>query len=236
MEEPQRLHKRNLIKQHVPGLSYVDIGGLWGTHGETVTTAVKAGASRAAMADIQAPGGVWWQKFEAHCAERGVEGFEEIQVDICAPNAPELLGRFDFVHCAGVMYHVADLFQFVGNLVSVTDKYLMLSSVVMPDEIRGPSGTLTFGPDHAYLAPVLSEENRRLIGEYLTSKGFVAARGINKPIEHMKDGRPRSGAWWWLFSSSFMTRVVSMYGLEVLAEGPAPAGNAYTVFARVPDA
>ena len=53
------------------------------------------------MADIQAPGGVWWQKFEAHCAERGVDGYEEIQVDICAPNAPERLGKFDFVHCAG---------------------------------------------------------------------------------------------------------------------------------------
>ena len=114
------------------GLSFVDIGGLWGTNGETVTTALLAGASRAVMADIQALGGIWWQKFEAHCTGLGVEGYEELQVDICSPDAPDRLGTFEFVHCAGVMYHVPDLFRFMGNLVSVTSKYLLLSSVVMP--------------------------------------------------------------------------------------------------------
>src|SRR5689334_17094164 len=119
MGKPRPLDKRDLIRKHVEGMSFVDIGGLWGTKGETVTTAVDGGASRVAMADIKEPGSVWWQRFEAHCAERGVTGYDEIQVDICAPDAPERLGKFDFVHCAGVMYHVADLFTFLGNLVAV---------------------------------------------------------------------------------------------------------------------
>ena len=235
MEQPRRLNKRNLVKKHVAGLSFVDIGGLWGVTGEMVTTALLAGASRGVMADIQTPGGPWWQKFEAHCAERGVEGYEEMQLDICAPGAAERLGTFDFVHCSGVMYHVADLFRFVGNLVSVTGKYLLLSSVVMPDQIRGPSGTVSFGPDHAYLAPILSAENQQVIGEYLTEKGFQAD-GINEPIEYLKSGQPRFTPWWWLFSSEFMKRVVSLYGLEILAEGQTPKGNGHTVFARVPGA
>jgi hypothetical protein len=235
MEETQRLNKRKLIMKHVAGLSFVDIGGLWGTTGETVTTALTAGASRAVMADIQTPGGDWWQKFEEHCAERGVEGYEEMQVDICASDAPDLLGTFDFVHCSGVMYHVPDLFRFVGNLVSVTDRYLLLSSVVMPNKIRGASETLSFGPDHAYLAPILSEENRRLIGEYLAKRG-LQADGVNEPMDYLKDGRLRFTPWWWLFSGEFMTRVVRLYGLEILAEGRTPKGNGYTVFARVPDA
>ena len=234
-EEPRRLNKRSLIRKHVSGLSFVDIGGLWGTSGETVTTALLAGASRAVMADIQEPGGVWWQKFEAHCAELGAEGYEELQVDICAPDAPERLGTFEFVHCSGVMYHVPDLFRFVGNLVSVTAKYLMLSSVVMPAQIRGPSGILSFGPDHAYLAPVLSPENRRAVAEYLTEKG-LRADGVNESAKYLNQGQPSFGPWWWLFSSEFMMRLVGMYGLEILAAGQTPKGNAYTIFARVPGA
>jgi hypothetical protein len=235
MEEPQPLNKRNLIKSHVAGLSFVDVGGLWGTRGETVTTALLAGASRAVMADIQALGGTWWQKFEVHCADLGVDSLTKMQVDICAQDAPERLGRFDFVHCSGLMYHVADLFRFVGNLVSVTNKYLLLSSVVMPVQIRTSSGTLSFGPDHAYLSPVLSEEHRRVVAEYLADKGLKAG-GVTQPAEYLKDGQPKSSPWWWLFSSEFMTGIIRVYGLEILAAGQSPQGNAYTVFARVPDA
>jgi hypothetical protein len=235
MGQPRQLKKINVIKNHVAGLSFVDIGGLWGTNGEMVTPALRSGASRGVMADIHAPTSHWWKKFEARCAERGIEGYEELQVDICAPDASGRLGTFDFVHCSGVMYHVPDLFRFLGNLVSVTGKYLLLSSVVMPDQIRGPSGALSFGPDHAYLAPVLSAENQRVIGEYLAEKG-VNASWVDEPTEYLQDGRPRYGPWWWLFSSDFMTRVVRLYGLEILAEGPTPRGHGYNVFARVPDA
>jgi hypothetical protein len=234
MEQPQPLKKLKLIRNHVAGLSFVDIGGLWGTTGEMVTPALRAGARRALMADIHAPGSDWWKKFEARCAEREVEGYEEMQVDICAPDGPDRLGTFDFVHCSGVMYHVPDLFQFVGNLVSVTNKYLLLSSVVMPSQIEGHSGRVSFGPDHAYLTPTLSADNKRIIGDYLSAQGRKT--GVLHETEYLEDGRPRYGPWWWLFSSEFMTRVVGLYGLEILAQGPTPKGISYTVFARVPGA
>lgn len=232
--ETRHLKKRQLIKQHVAGLSYVDIGGLWGTSGETVTTALQAGASRAVMADIQTPGGPWWQKFEEHCAAQGVDGYEEMQVDICAPDAPDTLGKFDFVHCAGVMYHVADLFRFVGNLVSVTERYLLLSSVVMPSEVTGSAGTLHFGPDNAYLSPILSETNRAIVAEYWTERG-LHADGIHDDTPYLKGVQTRFSPWWWLFSGEFMSRTLEMYGLEVLDQGPSPRGNAFNVFARVKD-
>ena len=225
------LDKRALIKNHVNERSFVDIGGLWGTHGEMMTTAARAGASRVMMADIQEPGSDWWQKFEARCAELGVEDYEELQVDICAPEAPEKLGRFDFVHCSGVMYHVADLFQFLGNLVSVTGEYLLLSSVVMPDQLQGKAGSMTFGPDLAYLSPVLSEENHAVVVEHLEGIGFNAA-GLTQQAEFVIDNVPQTGPWWWLFSGSFMARVVELYGLEILEQGPTPTGHGYTILAR----
>ncbi|HEX5956781.1 MAG TPA: hypothetical protein VFY37_12655 [Solirubrobacterales bacterium] len=228
------LNKRRLITEHVGGLSFVDIGGLWGTDGETVSTAVKGGATRAVMADIQTPGGTWWIKLRERLTELGVEDYEELQVDICAPEAPRVLGNFDFVHCAGVMYHVPDLFRFVGNLVEVTNKYLLLSSVVMPDRIDSPSGSLVFGSDHAYLSPVLTDEHRQIVAEHLEEAG-LHADGISSPHPYIHQGRPHFTPWWWLFSSSFMTRVVQLYGLEIVAEGATPKGRGYNVLARVPD-
>jgi hypothetical protein len=228
------LNKRQLITEHVGGLSFVDIGGLWGTNGETVSTAVNGGAKRAVMADIQTPDGHWWVALRERLDGLGVEDYEEVQVDICAPGAPQILGKFDFVHCAGVMYHVPDLFRFVGNLVEVTNKYLLLSSVVMPDRIDSPSGSLVFGPDHAYLSPVLTDENRQILAEHLEEAG-LHADGISSPHEYLDNGRAHFTPWWWLFSSSFMTRVVELHGLEIVREGLTPQGRGYTVLARLPD-
>ncbi len=232
MSTTSPVNKRRLIQDHVAGKSFVDIGGLWGTKGEMVTTAAAGGAERLMMADIQAPGNTWWQKFEARCAEKGVDNCEQLQVDICAPDAPSRLGQFDVVHCAGVMYHVADLFQFVGNLVSVTREHLVLSSVVMPDEIQGPAGALSFGPDHAYLAPVLSEQNRNVVLGHLRAHDLKAA-GLTDSAAYFDQGRTRFGPWWWLFSGTFMSALVRLHGLDVIAEGPSRGGHAYTVFAKV---
>jgi hypothetical protein len=229
MANPAVLNKRKLITDHAAGLSYVDIGGLWGTKGETVTTALAAGASRAAMADKKPLGNVWWQRFAAHSAERGFTDYDEIWVDICAPDARDRLGSFDFVHCSGVMYHVPDLLEFVGTLVAVTKKYLLLSSVVMPPQI----GPMSFGPDDARLAPILSDENMQALRDYLQDQG-IEAEGVTRPAEFMRDGSARTGPWWWLFSGEFMSRVVSLFGLNVLAEGRTPKGHGYTVFAELP--
>ncbi|HET8605212.1 MAG TPA: hypothetical protein VFM09_14885 [Marmoricola sp.] len=233
MDGQRAIRKRTLVAEHVAGLSFVDIGGLWGTNGEMVTTAAAAGASRTAMADVQPLGGVWWKRFEERCAERGVSGYDEVRVDICASDAPETLGRFDFVHCSGVMYHVPDLVGFVGNLISVADRYLLLSSVVMPEELHTSSGSLVFGPDNAYLAPLLDGRNREVVLDHLRENDLKAA-GLTDDQPFFTGGRPRFGPWWWLFSGTFMSRLLRMHGLEVLAEGPSPNGHAHTVFARVP--
>ncbi|MBO0729442.1 MAG: hypothetical protein J2P57_09300 [Acidimicrobiaceae bacterium] len=232
MASSQTLHTRKLIREHAAGRTYVDIGGLWGTKGETITVAIESGASHATMADIQPLGNRWWKAFEEHCEAKGISGYSEKQVDICAPGAPAELGTYDFVHCAGVMYHVADLFAFIGNLRSVTNEYLMISSAVMPDTMTNAKGTLVFGPDHSYLTPVLSEENRAIVVEYLQSNGRRAA-GLTHDTPLFDGARPLNGPWWWLYSGEFMSRVISMHHMEVVAEGPSPNGNVYTVFAKV---
>ncbi|WP_449246193.1 hypothetical protein [Desulfarculus baarsii] len=227
------VHKRPILRKIVRGKSFVDVGGLWKTLGEMVTTAVEGGASRVAMADIQAPGNEWWVKFEAHCAEKGVSGCEMIHVDICAPEGPSKLGKFDVVHCSGIMYHVPDLFRFLGNLVECANEYLMLGSVVMPDSIENEFGRLDFPEDAAYLAPLLSSSNAKIVSAYLDSINMKAA-GLNSPASRgfFVNGRPIFGPWWWLFSGTFMSRLIHLVGMEVVEEGPTPDGRGYIVVAR----
>lgn len=235
MVATEALKKRQLIREHVAGKTFIDVGGLWGTKGEMVTAAVSGGASHATMADVQPLGNHWWTAFEEHCAARGITEYAKVQADICSPTAPSTLGTYDFVHCAGLMYHVADLFAFISNLRAITTEYLMIGSVVMPDTITNAKGTLEFGPDHSYLAPVLSEQNREIVVEYLRNDGQNAA-GLTDDSALFSGTRPKTGPWWWLFSSAFMSRIIGLYGMEIIAEGPTPTGRGYTVFARVQDA
>lgn len=232
MATSQILNKRKLIRENSAGKTFVDIGGLWGTKGETVTNAIEGGASRATMADIQPLGNEWWTAFDEHCAARDITEYGKVRADICSPDAPSVLGTYDFVHCAGIMYHVADLFAFIGNLRAVTRDYLMIGSVVMPETIDNAKGTLEFGPDHAYLTPVLSEQNRDIVAEYLRNDGRKAW-GLTDDAPFFDGIRPKTGPWWWLYSGAFMSRIISAHGMEILAEGYTPSRQAYTVFARV---
>src|SRR6185437_1713445 len=50
-----------LIESSVRGLSFADVGGLWNTENEMVSHAIKGGASRAVMIDMQPENNEWWQ-------------------------------------------------------------------------------------------------------------------------------------------------------------------------------
>lgn len=226
------VNKREIIKHHAGGLSFVDIGGLWGTKGEMVSSAVLGGASRVAMADIQPFSNDLWRAFDDRCKGLGVVDCEKHCVNICAHDAPKELGHFDFVHCSGVMYHVPDLFRFIGNIIAVARKYVVIGSVVVPDEISAKSGMVRFGSDHAYLIPALSEKNRSLIGDYFSKRDFRAI-GLNTgSTEYFRNGQPLFGPWWWLFTGAFMSQLVKLHGLEVIREGPTLSGPGYVVFAQ----
>lgn len=232
MSSQTPINKRDLIREHVPGRSFVDVGGLWGTHGEMVTTAAGAGAASVTMADIQPPDSVWWGRFRDRCREFGVEDCAELVADIRAPETPEKVGTWDFVHCAGIMYHVPDLFSFVGNLIKITGEHLLLSSVTMPDRIDNAHGSIVFGADQAYLAPLLADDHKAIVRAYLEENGLTAA-GITNDDPFMAGGVARTGPWWWLFSGAFMSRFVRMYGVDVVAEGPTRTGRGYSVLAKV---
>src|SRR4051794_13465658 len=94
------------IARYASGRSFADVGGLWNTKNERISSAFRAGATRLAMIDMQPLGNHWWTQFDERCRELGVSGYESISGNIEDPKLLDVVGRFDFVHCSGVIYHI----------------------------------------------------------------------------------------------------------------------------------
>lgn len=58
--------------------TFAEVGGLWGTVNETVSTALQFGAREATMIDIQPLGNHTWTRFHERCAELGVSGYHSV--------------------------------------------------------------------------------------------------------------------------------------------------------------
>lgn len=227
-------YKRNRIPEFVKDKSFVDIGGLWGTKGEMISTAARGNAASLTMADIQPLDDELWDRLDAYVAEMGVKEYKKRTVNICSPTGPEELGQFDFVHCSGIMYHVPDLFAFVGNLLKVSREYLLLGSVVMPDRIGKDNNYIEFNSDRAILAPLLSAADKRLITDYFMEKrGKFVADGLSQGYSYFKsDGSVRFGPWWWIFSAKFMVRLIEMHNVDVIEHGPTPDAFGYMILVK----
>ena len=75
--------RRRLLGELVPGKTFVEVGGLWGTVNETVTVAIQAGARAATMIDMHPRESEWWTKFDARCAELGVADYQCVVGNVC---------------------------------------------------------------------------------------------------------------------------------------------------------
>ena len=56
---------------------------------------------------------------------------------------PDETGTFEMVHCSGVLYHMPNPVSTILRLRSVTERYLILSSAVVPDRIATSEGVRT---------------------------------------------------------------------------------------------
>ena len=81
-------------------------------------------------------------KSHNRCAELGVTGYDSIVGNITDHDAPRTLGLYDVVHCSGVIYHVPDPFTMLRNLYMITNKHLILTSMVVVPPIHGKAGSI----------------------------------------------------------------------------------------------
>ncbi|WP_131819000.1 methyltransferase domain-containing protein [Rhizobium sp. LCM 4573] len=225
------LFQNRMISNHVRDLTFVDVGGLWGTNNEKVTLALQSGAKTATMADMQEMDNEWWQAFRRRAAQLNVSGYAEKLVNLDDPRVHEKLGTFDFVHCSGIVYHVPSPFYTIQRLASLTKRYLLLGSMVVPEVIVTESGELRFDGGQMIYIPAIGDRERTIVAEHFNGVSLSVAHINLASNEHFsRNGEINYGPWWWLYSSKTMKRMLEDIGFKVIEHAPAWEGRSHYFF------
>ncbi len=211
-------HRDEWIGRITAGKSFVDVGGLWGLVNEKISPAHKAGATQLCMVDIWAPESEWWQKFRERCEANGISPVREVTSSIDNPRILETVGTYDIVHCSGVIYHCPNPLLTIRHLMSLANEMILLATAVMPPVVENEFGRMTFDSEAAVCVPLIGNASRMIMDRYLTEKYGGGAYGVNAPVDswYFADGAPNYGPWWWLWSASYVARMLETCGLELV--------------------
>lgn len=219
-----------VVVKHVKGLSFADVGGLWGTLNERVSVALNAGARSAAMIDIQPQSHALWDKFDARCKEQEVLGYEKITRDLNTINQNGVELEYDFVHCSGIIYHVPNPIFTIERLRSMTRKYLIVGSIVFPERITTEIGSLSLEEGAVYFIPALSDRVKAILSAHLDRVG-VKAQNINTAMAPWwAVSGAQYGPWWWAWSAQTLGRMIECAGLRILEDGAMWGGHSHLFF------
>jgi hypothetical protein len=223
-----------LIRKHVTDCSFVDVGALWDTRNEKVSVAVTAGARSASIVDITPAGDPAWALCRERCLAFGVSGYKEHSLDLNDPLIHVKLGTFDFVYCSGVIYHAPSVFYTLQRLYSLTERYLMLGSMVVPEVIENEFGSINLAGGGMMFVPGLNQVTRSIAHAYFSSKGLEIKHiapdaGPVAPFM-WQPGKPNYGPWWWLFPLGTLCSLVQTVGFKIIATDTSWGGRSATIF------
>ncbi|WP_205697187.1 bifunctional 2-polyprenyl-6-hydroxyphenol methylase/3-demethylubiquinol 3-O-methyltransferase UbiG [Conexibacter sp. SYSU D00693] len=128
------------IRAHVPGRSFVDVGGLYGINGDIAFQAAAAGASPVTCFDAGDP----TPEFLERRASTGLD-VRIVQGDLEDPLSVERIGAHDVVWCSGVVYHTPNPVQQLIHLRRICRETLYLGSHTMA-EVPGVKQACVFYP------------------------------------------------------------------------------------------
>lgn len=203
-----------MVRDAAGGKAFAEVGGLWGTANEQVTTAGLAGARELTMIDVAPPETGLWTLFEERCVSMGVSGVTQINGSIDEQATIERAGSFDTVCCNGVLYHCPDPIRTLLNLRSITRETLILGTVTIPETVSTSAGTLETAAGSALPVPALSCSQQAVIGQWLRELGdiHIQADGITNGVDwDLDDYSP----WWWLFTRDHVAALLRIAGFEV---------------------
>jgi hypothetical protein len=189
--------REELVRAHVPGRSFVDVGCMWSVHGAIAFAAEDAGARAVTGVDVMGP----TPQFEAERA-RLASKMRFVQGDLHDPETVAEVGVHDVVWCSGLLYHAPHPLQSLERLRALTGQTLLLASETMP-EVPGVRQACVFYPG-------LPERDRR-------------AHASSRPGEHTGLTTPFEPArgyanWFWGISRSALRAMVEISGFEVVEE------------------
>ncbi len=206
------------IKEYTKNKSFVDIGGLWNTVNERVTVAYKSEAKSVTMIDIQEKDNIWWEKFHDRCKEFEVKEYNCMVSDITQKENLQKIGKFDIVHCSGILYHLQDPLVLIDHLYEITNEFLMLGTTTIPDVININNEQLVTEKGTTYFIPNLGENQKKFFKAHFDKEKLsIAGISNNTPVHwYNEKGEVNYGPWWWLFTKDYIISLLALKKFEVI--------------------
>jgi hypothetical protein len=196
------------IREHAPGNSFADIGGVWMRQGEVAFTAEEAGARSVTLFDVGDPD---LTEVPTQRAERDSQ-LRYVQGDLEDPQSIAEIGVHDVVWCTGVLYHTPNPLEQLMHLREITGKLLYLGTLTLPEIPGFPQASIFY--------PYLSAEERRPYAagcdwDPRVPEGLLA-------IGSDFDTRPMMGYGncWWGMTRSALKAMLRTASFEVIEERP----------------
>jgi hypothetical protein len=188
--------RESLLRELVPGRSFLEVGGMWRIHGKFSFLAEESGATKVTSVDIGRP-----PEFVAE-HERRDSKIEFIKGDLNNPATQAAIEPHEVVWCTGVLYHVPNPLASLWNLRNMTSDVLVLGSAMLP-EVPGLPGACIF-------YPALGERERKDYAPATTGSASSAAVGVTTPYE------PAAGYanWFWGITPSALRGMFKATGLR----------------------
>ena len=201
--EEAEARRLRFVEEYAPGRSFVDVGGMYGMHGDIAFQAEAAGATEVTLFDSGEPSPAFLERAAAQRSK-----IRTVQGDLEDPVSMERVGVHDVVWCTGVIYHTPNPFLQISHLRSITRRYLFLGSATIP-EIPGV-------PQACVYYPYLEQSARAP-----WARGWrdpAGALGIGTPFYE----RPMygHGNCWWGITPSAMRAMVRSARFEIVEEYP----------------
>ena len=196
-----RATTEELLRRHVEGRSFADIGAMWQMHGRMAFVAEEAGATAVTAADAMDP----TPEYASEHERRG-SSVRFVQGDLHDPVSVADIGVHDFVWCSGVIYHSPNPYLLIEHLRQMTGELLYLGTEIAP-EVPGFDQACIFYPG-------LPERSRRAYGS-AHGPGH-GAMGVNTPF----DDAPSLGYanYWWGITPSALRAMLRTARFDVLEE------------------
>lgn len=190
---PKIPDNRDMIRKYVPDKSFVDIGCLWGVHGEYCFFAEDHGASDVLGVDVYPPTDEFAKKHKDRSSK-----VDLLQGDINDPATIKAIGRRDVVFFSGVLYHLPNPVSTLCLLRQICGETLILYTQSIP-EFPGVRNVNVYYPG-------LPSSQRGL-----WDRRMGRQRGITGPFEP-EEGY---GNWFWGFTPSGLEGMLQSAGFSV---------------------
>jgi hypothetical protein len=183
----------DLVKAHVKGRSFADIGCMWGINGVNSFIAEEAGATEVIAVDVYPES----KEFLDEKARRN-SSVRFVQGDVNLTQTTDLIGKVDVVLCGGVLYHTPDPVHLLTRLRAICGETLILNTCSIP-EMTGLRNAAVF-------YPYLDAKQRKI-----WDRGTGTQKAITGPYE-VENGY---GNWFWGMTPSCIESLLRCAGFEV---------------------